>query len=74
MELSDIKSPKDIKGLSVKELEKLAVEIRAFLLDTIPKTGGHLSSNLGTIELIIALHYVFDSPNDALMFDVGHQA
>ena len=74
MKLSDIKDPSFIKNLSIKELEALAVEIRAFLLDTIPKTGGHLSSNLGTVELIIALHYVFDSPKDSFIFDVGHQA
>lgn len=74
MTLTDIKDPSDIKKLSIKELEKLAVDIRAFLLDSIPKTGGHLSSNLGTVELIIALHYVFDSPKDAFVFDVGHQA
>ena len=60
MNLKDIKDPSFIKNLSYKELEQLAVEIRAFLLDTIPKTGGHLSSNLGTVELIIALHYVFN--------------
>lgn len=74
MILTDIKDPSDIKDLSMKELEKLAVDIRAFLLESIPKTGGHLSSNLGTVELIIALHYVFDSPKDAFVFDVGHQA
>ncbi|MGE4320016.1 MAG: 1-deoxy-D-xylulose-5-phosphate synthase [Acholeplasmataceae bacterium] len=74
MNLKDIKDPSFIKNLSYKELEQLAVEIRAFLLDTIPKTGGHLSSNLGTVELIIALHYVFNSPKDAFIFDVGHQA
>ncbi|MFA6801335.1 MAG: 1-deoxy-D-xylulose-5-phosphate synthase [Acholeplasmataceae bacterium] len=74
MDLKDIKDPTFLKNLSYKELEALAVEIRAFLLDTIPKTGGHLSSNLGTVELIIALHYVFDSPKDAFIFDVGHQA
>lgn len=74
MLLTDIKDPSDIKKLSIKELEKLAVDIRAFLLDSIPKTGGHLSSNLGTVELIIALHYVFNSPKDAFVFDVGHQA
>ena len=52
----------------------MAQEIRSFLIESISKTGGHLSSNLGTIELIIALHYVFDSPQDAFIFDVGHQA
>lgn len=74
MKLEDIKDPSYIKGLTFKELDELAVLIRSFLLETIPETGGHLSSNLGTVELIIALHYVFDSPKDGLIFDVGHQA
>jgi len=74
MKLTDIKDPSFIKNLSIKELEALAVDIRAFLLESIPNTGGHLSSNLGTVELIIALHYVFNSPDDAFIFDVGHQA
>ncbi|MFA5471061.1 MAG: 1-deoxy-D-xylulose-5-phosphate synthase [Acholeplasmataceae bacterium] len=74
MNLYDIKDPKFLKDLSIKELEALALDIRQFLMDSIEKTGGHLSSNLGTIELIIALHYVFDSPKDAMLFDVGHQA
>ncbi len=74
MNIKDIKDPAFLKDLSSKELEQLAVEIRAFLVDSIPKTGGHLSSNLGTVELIIALHYVFNSPKDAFIFDVGHQA
>ncbi|TNF06706.1 MAG: 1-deoxy-D-xylulose-5-phosphate synthase [Bacillota bacterium] len=74
MDLFSIKDPSFLKKLTYKELKALAQEIRLFLLDQIPKTGGHLSSNLGTIELIIALHYVFDSPEDAFIFDVGHQA
>jgi 1-deoxy-D-xylulose-5-phosphate synthase len=74
MNLFDIKDPSFIKNLTIKELQKLAHDIRAFLIEEIPKTGGHLSSNLGTVELIIALHYVFDSPKDAFIFDVGHQA
>ncbi len=74
MILEDIKDPSFLKDLSFKELDKLADEIRSFLLESIPETGGHLSSNLGTVELIIALHYVFNSPQDALIFDVGHQA
>jgi len=74
MNLYDIKDPKFLKDLSIKELEALALDIRQFLMESIEKTGGHLSSNLGTIELIIALHYVFDSPKDAMLFDVGHQA
>lgn len=74
MDLYRIKDPSFLKTLSYKELKQLASEIRSFLLENIPKTGGHLSSNLGTVELIIALHYVFDSPKDAFIFDVGHQA
>ncbi|MBU1093082.1 MAG: 1-deoxy-D-xylulose-5-phosphate synthase [Firmicutes bacterium] len=74
MNLFDIKDPSFLKKLSDKELKALASDIRSFLIENIPKTGGHLSSNLGTIELIIALHYVFDSPEDAFIFDVGHQA
>lgn len=72
--LFDIKDPSFLKDLKLKELEKLAVDIRSFLIEQLDKTGGHLSSNLGTVELIIALHYVFNSPEDALIFDVGHQA
>ena len=71
--INKIKSPKDIKGYNYKELNNLAYEIRRFLLDKISKTGGHLASNLGVVEATIALHYVFDSPTDKLIFDVGHQ-
>ncbi|MFH0766508.1 MAG: 1-deoxy-D-xylulose-5-phosphate synthase [Bacillota bacterium] len=74
MNLFDIKDPSFLKQLKHKELKALAIDIRSFLIESISKTGGHLSSNLGTIELIIALHYVFDSPKDAFIFDVGHQA
>lgn len=73
IELEKIKSPKFLKSLSYKELDELADQIRKFILENISKTGGHLSSNLGAIELTIALHYVFDSPHDKLIFDVGHQ-
>ena len=66
--------PEDIKKMSYKELEELAKEIRKFLIENISKTGGHLSSNLGIVELTLALHYVYDSPKDKLIFDVGHQA
>lgn len=74
MNLFDIQDPHFIKQLNIKELKQLAEDIRRFLIDTISTTGGHLSSNLGTVELIIALHYVFDSPEDVFIFDVGHQA
>ena len=74
MNLFDIKDPSFLKNMNIKELKQLADDIRRFLIESISKTGGHLSSNLGTVELMIALHYVFDSPNDAFIFDVGHQA
>ncbi len=72
--LQDIKDPSFLKELSQKELEELAHSIREFLIESVSKTGGHLSSNLGVVELTIALHKVFDSPKDKLIFDVGHQA
>lgn len=74
MNLKDIKDPSFIKTLDAKELQKLADDIRVFLIDSISQTGGHLSSNLGTVELIIALHKVFDSQKDVFIYDVGHQA
>ena len=74
MNLLEIKDPSFIKSLSIKELEDLAFDIRKFLYENIAKTGGHLSSNLGIVELTIALHYVFDSPQDKFIFDVGHQS
>ena len=74
MQLHDISSPADIKKLNIDELEDLANQIRDFLIRSISKTGGHLSSNLGIVELTIAMHYVFDSPNDKFIFDVGHQS
>jgi len=73
-DLYNIKDPSFLDDLSIKELDVLAQEIREFLIEKISKTGGHLSSNLGVVELTIALHKVFDSPNDKLIFDVGHQA
>ena len=74
MNLLKIKDPKFLKDLSIEELKILAEEIRSFLIDSLSKTGGHLSSNLGVVELTLALHYVFDSPDDRIVFDVGHQA
>ncbi len=71
--LSRIDSPADLRRLSRAELKALAVELRQYVLQSVSKTGGHLSSNLGTVELTIALHYVFDTPNDRLVWDVGHQ-
>ena len=72
--LENIQKPSDIKDLSIEELNILADEIKSFLVDSLEKTGGHLSSNLGTIELTLAMHYVFDTPNDTFVWDVGHQA
>ncbi|XMB72375.1 1-deoxy-D-xylulose-5-phosphate synthase [Mycoplasmatota bacterium WC30] len=74
MNLLEIKDPKFVKDLSIEELNELASEIRSFIIDKVSKSGGHLSSNLGVVELTIALHMVFDSPNDRIIFDVGHQS
>ena len=71
--LDGITSPADLRQLPRGDLAQLAVELREFLLESVAKTGGHLSSNLGTVELTIALHYVFDTPHDRLVWDVGHQ-
>ena len=71
--LDRINSPADLKTLSVAELEQLASEIRQFILNSVSKTGGHLASNLGAVELTLALHYVFDFQRDKLLWDVGHQ-
>jgi 1-deoxy-D-xylulose-5-phosphate synthase len=71
--LETIADPADLRLMPSEQLPALAEELRAFLLDSVARTGGHLSSNLGTIELTIALHYVFDTPEDRLVWDVGHQ-
>ncbi len=71
--LQGISEPKDIKNLSTEKLQLLSQEIREFLIENVSKTGGHLSSNLGVVELSIALHRVFSTPQDVLLFDVGHQ-
>jgi len=72
--LEKIDSPADLKRLSLPDLRRLAGEIRECLIDRITENGGHLASNLGVVELTLALHYVFDSPRDAIVWDVGHQA
>jgi len=72
--LKKIKSPADVKGLSMVELERLAEEIRERLIISVAKTGGHIGPNLGVVELTIAMHYVFDTPQDSFVFDVSHQA
>ena len=71
--LNLIDSPADLRMLPRSQLKPLADELRAFVLDSVSKTGGHLSSNLGTVELTIALHYVFNTPEDRIVWDVGHQ-
>jgi 1-deoxy-D-xylulose-5-phosphate synthase len=71
--LDRIQSPKDLKELKARDLSKLAKEMRKLIIDTVSKTGGHLSSNLGVVELTLALHYAFDAPRDKIIWDVGHQ-
>jgi 1-deoxy-D-xylulose-5-phosphate synthase len=71
--LKNINGPADLRKLSRTQLKPLADQLRAFVLDSVSKTGGHLSSNLGTVELTIALHYVFNTPEDRIVWDVGHQ-
>ena len=68
-----INSPENLRSLDRRELPQLAEELRAFLIESVSRTGGHLSSNLGVVELTIALHYVFNTPDDRLVWDVGHQ-
>ena len=72
--LDEIENPSFLRDLNKKELNLLANDIREFIVDSVSKTGGHLSSNLGAVELEIALHYVFNEPNDKIIFDVGHQS
>jgi 1-deoxy-D-xylulose-5-phosphate synthase len=71
--LSKIQSPADLRRLTRAELQTVATELRQFVLNTVSQTGGHLGSNLGTVELTVALHYVFNTPHDRLVWDVGHQ-
>lgn len=71
--LNTINSPADLRLLDRKQLPELASELREFLINSVAKTGGHLASNLGVVELTIALHYVFNTPDDRLVWDVGHQ-
>jgi 1-deoxy-D-xylulose-5-phosphate synthase len=72
--LDQINGPQDLKDLSLEELEKLSEEIRQFLIEKLSVTGGHLAPNLGVVELTLVLHYLFDSPRDKFLFDVGHQS
>jgi len=72
--LERIKSPSDVRALSLEQCEELASEIRAYLVDSVSRTGGHLGPNLGVVELTIGLHRVFESPHDTIVFDTGHQS
>ncbi|MCX7878707.1 MAG: 1-deoxy-D-xylulose-5-phosphate synthase, partial [Ignavibacteria bacterium] len=71
--LNNINSPQDLKKLTLPELKVLVDELRDYLIDTISKIGGHLGASLGVAELTVALHYVFNTPDDKLIWDVGHQ-
>ena len=73
MDLTTIENPGFLKEMSVEEMEDLAADVRAFLIHSLAKTGGHIASNLGVVELTIAMHYIFDMPHDKIFFDVGHQ-
>lgn len=72
--LSSIASPRDLRAMREEDMPRLCDEIRAYLLEAVPQTGGHLASNLGVVELTVALHRVFDTPSDRIIFDVGHQS
>ncbi|MBF1016145.1 MAG: 1-deoxy-D-xylulose-5-phosphate synthase, partial [Lachnospiraceae bacterium] len=74
MILDSIKQTNDVKKIPENELDSLAAEIRSFLIEKISVTGGHLASNLGTVELTIALHRVLNLPDDKIIWDVGHQS
>ena len=71
--LETIDEPAALRRLPARRLPELARELRGFLLNSVARTGGHLSSNLGTVELTIALHYIFETPEDRIVWDVGHQ-
>ena len=72
--LRRIHSPAELRALTSDAMQPLAAEIRDFLIEKVPQSGGHLASNLGVVELTLALHRVFDTPEDHLIFDVGHQS
>src|SRR6188768_2304131 len=72
--LSEINSPADLRRLPVENLQEVADEVRQFIIDTCSRVGGHTGASLGAVELAVAMHYVFDTPNDKLVWDVGHQA
>ena len=72
--LENINKTKDIKSLSIKELEELSIDVSNLIKEVVEKEGGHYSSPLGVVDLSVALHYVYDSPLDKIIWDVGHQA
>ncbi|HXH68862.1 MAG TPA: 1-deoxy-D-xylulose-5-phosphate synthase N-terminal domain-containing protein, partial [Pyrinomonadaceae bacterium] len=72
--LSEINSPKDLRELHLEDLQEVADDVRQFILETTSRVGGHTGASLGAVELAVAMHYVFDTPNDKLVWDVGHQA
>ncbi|MGZ3276275.1 MAG: 1-deoxy-D-xylulose-5-phosphate synthase N-terminal domain-containing protein, partial [Caulobacteraceae bacterium] len=72
--LDTVKTPADVRDLSVAQLKQLADELRTETIDAVSTTGGHLGAGLGVVELTVALHHVFDTPDDILIWDVGHQA
>jgi 1-deoxy-D-xylulose-5-phosphate synthase len=72
--LDGLMDPKDLKSLSLPQLRQLAEEVRRLIIETVSKNGGHLAPNLGVVELTLALHYVFASPKDKIIWDVGHQS
>ena len=72
--LSEINSPADLRQLKVEDLQEVADEVRQFILETCSRIGGHTGASLGAVELAVAMHYVFDTPEDKLVWDVGHQA
>ena len=72
--LSKVNNPEDLRKLKTSELPQLAKELRQYIIDIVSERGGHFGASLGVVELTIALHYIFDTPNDQLVWDVGHQA
>ena len=72
--LSEINSPADLRQLKIEDLQEVADEVRAFIIETCSRVGGHTGASLGAVELAVAMHYVFDTPDDKLVWDVGHQA
>ena len=74
MALSDIRQPSDLADLTYEQLAELSGEIREFIVESVAKNSGHLGSNLGAVELTLALHRIFESPRDAILWDTGHQS